>query len=207
MTRGKSKGRPEDPERRCIATGESQPAGGLVRFVVGPDGSVVPDVEGRLPGRGIWVSAERAALDRAVSRRLFDRAARRQVVVAPGLTDQVETLLVRRLTELVALARKSGVAVGGFGKVKDWLQDGTARVLLQARDGSERERARLRPPSGSEGVVDCLSARELGLAFGRERVIHAALGAGGLTTRVVEEAARLAGFRAQGGDFAPEEGS
>lgn len=203
MTRGKSRGRPDDPERRCIATGETQPAQGLVRFVVGPDGTLVPDIEGRLPGRGIWVSADRAAVERAVARRLFDRAARRQVTVAPDLADRVEGLLVRRLTDLVALARKSGAAVGGFGKVKDWLGDGTARVLLQAADGSVRERSRLRPPPGQDDAIDCLSARELGLAFGRERVIHAALGAGGLATRVVEEAARLAGFRAQGGDLAP----
>jgi len=80
------------------------------------------------------------------------------------------------------------------------LLKGQAEVLLQASDGSERGKTKLRPPGGSETLIGALSASELGLAFGREHVIHAALAAGGLTTRVVEEAARLAGVRGQFGE-------
>lgn len=188
----------EGPERRCIATGESGPKAGLIRFVLSPEGEVVPDLLGRLPGRGLWVSAERAALERAVARNLFARAARAPARVPEGLVALVEALLARRVTELVALARKSGAAVAGFDKVKEWLAAGRAAALVQAADGSPRERARLRPPAGEGAHVTCLSAGELGLAFGRERVIHAALGAGGVTLRVVEEAARLARLRGPG---------
>ena len=199
MTRGGRAKTRTEPERRCIATGESGPAARLVRFVVGPEGQVVPDIGGRLPGRGIWVSADRAVLERAVGRRLFARAARAPVLVPDGLADLVEAQLAQRLVELVSLARKGGAAVCGFEKVRDALTKGTAAVLLQAHDGSLRERARLRPPVGPDSLVTALSAAELGLAFGRERVIHAALAAGGLATRVVEEAARLARMRGQVG--------
>ena len=203
MTRGGRAKTREGPERRCIATGESAPAAGLVRFVVGPEGMVVPDVAGRLPGRGIWVSAERAALERAVAKRLFARAARAPVVVPEGLVALVEAQLAQRLVELVSLARKGGGAVCGYEKTRDALMKGIGgrpvAVLLQAWDGSERGRGKLRPPEGSQGPVTALDAAELGMAFGRERVIHAALAAGGLGRRVVEEAARLAGVRGQFG--------
>ena len=89
----------------------------------------------------------------------------------------------------------SNGAVMGYEKVKDWLASGKARVLVQASDGSERGKTKLRPPEGPNGFIGLLTAGEMGLAFGRERAIHAALGAGGLTTRVVEEAARLSGLR------------
>ena len=203
MTRGgRTKDRTE-PERRCIATGASAPQAGLIRFVVGPGGMVVPDVAGRLPGRGIWVSADRAALERAAARKLFARAARAPVAVPEGLVGLIEDQLAARVVELVSLARKGGAAVCGYEKTRDALARGIGgrpvAVLLQAGDGSERGRAKLRPPEGRGGPVTALVAAELGMAFGRDRVIHAALAAGGLATRVVEEAARLAGIRGQVG--------
>ena len=115
----------------------------------------------------------------------------------PDLADRVEGALARRVIELVSLARKAGTAVAGYEKVRDWLTSGTAEVLIQAFDGSERGRAKLRPPHGPESLIEILSASELGLAYGRESVIHGALAGGGLTARVVEEAARLKGMRAQ----------
>lgn len=191
---GRDKDR-DDPERRCIATGESQPKAGLIRFVIGPEGVVVPDVAGRLPGRGIYVSASRAALEKAAAKGLFSRAAKAPVTVPPDLVDTVEAALVRRLTETVSMARKAGEAICGFEKVKAWLEKGEAAVLVQASDGSERGKGKLYPPDGPETLIGCLTAGELGLSFARERAIHAALAAGRLAERAVEEAARLAGLR------------
>lgn len=187
----------DGPERRCIVTGEVQPKGGLIRFVVGPGAEVVPDLAGKLPGRGIYVSADRGALETAVKRRLFSRAARAPVVAAEDLGATVEEMLARRVIDAVALARKAGQAVAGYEKTRDWLVSGTAAVLIQAADGSERGKAKLRPPPGAGRHVTCLTAGEIGLAFGREHVIHAALAAGGLSGRVVEEAAKLARLRGQ----------
>jgi predicted RNA-binding protein YlxR (DUF448 family) len=197
MTRGGREKDHDDPERKCIASGESQPKAGLVRFCVGPEGQVVPDILGRLPGRGLYVAADRALIDKAAKKGLFARAARQPVKVPDGLADLVEQLLLQRVVELLSMARKAGDAVTGYEKVKDMLAKGQAATLIQASDGSERGKTKLRAPEGEGGFIGVLTAGEMGLSFGRERAIHAALAAGGLRTRVVLEAARLAGLRSQ----------
>jgi len=206
MARGGAAKRASESERRCIATGEVQPKTGLIRFVVGPEAEIVPDLLGKLPGRGIWVAADRGALQTAVKRRLFARAAKRQVTLPDDLLERVEAGLLRRVTEDLALARKAGTAVAGFEKAKSWLDAGQAAVLIQASDGSARGKSKLRPPGGEESLIDCLTGQEIGLAFGREIVIHAALAAGGLTERVVEDAAKLSGVREKGGGVTPGKG-
>lgn len=191
---GQSRKMDDDPERKCIVTGVVAPKHELIRFVVGPDDQVTPDILGKLPGRGMWVSSDRAALDKAAAKGLFSRAARQKVNVPDGLSDEVVRQLLRRVVELISLGRKSGVAITGYEKVKDWLVKEQAKVLLQASDGSERGKAKLRPPSGGHHI-EWLTASELGLAFGRQTVIHGALASGGLAKRVVEEAQRLKGAR------------
>ncbi|WCR10309.1 RNA-binding protein [Paracoccus stylophorae] len=198
MSRGGRIKQRDEPERRCIVTGEVQPKRGLIRFVVGPDGTVVPDLAEKLPGRGIWVTADRAAIDKAAAKGLFSRAARTQARPPEGLADLVEAATARRVVELVSLARKSGKAVAGFEKVKGWLSEGRAKVLLQASDGSERGKGKLWTPTGGRWF-GCLTASELGLSFGRDHVIHGALAAGGLTDKVILEAGRLTGLRGHDG--------
>ncbi|GAB4381821.1 RNA-binding protein [Albidovulum sp.] len=199
MTRGGRDKSRDEPERRCIVTAQVQPRAGLVRFVVSPEGVVVPDLAAKLPGRGIWVTADRAILTQAARKGLFARAARAPVTVPDDLADMVESGLARRVVETVSLARKAGRAVAGFEKVKAWLAAGRARVLLQASDGSERGKGKLWTPEGGRWF-GCLTAAELGLAFGRDSVIHAALGAGGLSMRVVEDAQKLSSLRAKDGE-------
>lgn len=191
---GQAKHREDGPERRCIVTGESQPAAGLIRFVVGPDGQVVPDLRGKLPGRGIWVTADRAALTKAAAKGHFARAARAKVTVPDGLADLIESALSRQVTDLISMARKSGDAVAGYEKVKAWLDREEAQILIQATNGSERGKSKLSTPHFGR-YIGWLTAEELGLAFGRQTVIHAALRAGGLARRVVDEAQRLKGLR------------
>ena len=198
MSRGGREKENELPERRCIVTGDVQPKPGLVRFVVAPDGTIFPDLAEKLPGRGIWVTADRAVIEKAAAKGMFARAARAQVRVPDNLADMVEEGLAHRVVELISLARKAGGAVVGFEKVKGWLADGKAKVLLQASDGSERGKGKLWTPEGGRWF-GCLTSSELGLAFGRDHAIHGALAAGGLTPRVIREAARLAGLRRQDG--------
>lgn len=194
LTRGgRTKDRTE-PERRCIATGDSQPKAGLIRFVVGPDARIVPDVMGKLPGRGIWVAADRGALDKAVAKKLFARSAKQAVEVPEGLLAQVERQLARRVIDGIALARKAGQAIAGYEKVKTWLDRGDAAVLIQAIDGSGRGKSKLSTPQNGR-YIGWLTADELGLAFGRDHVIHSALAPGRLSQRVVEDATRLKGVR------------
>ncbi len=195
MSRGGREKDYSDPERKCIATGEIHPKRGLIRFVVGPDDTVYPDLGEKLPGRGMWVSAERSALETAAGKKLFSRAAKRQVTVPTDLLVDVDRALLRRVTDRLAMARKAGKAIAGYEKVKDWLLQDKAAILLQACDGSPRGKSKLRPPGGRGSFFEILTAPELGLAFGREHVIHAALAAGGLTDRFREDAVRLSGVR------------
>jgi predicted RNA-binding protein YlxR (DUF448 family) len=191
---GVSKDRQDGPDRKCIATGEVQPKYGLVRFVVGPEGQVVPDILGKLPGRGMYVAADRAAIELAAKKNLFSRAAKTQVTVPEDLVEEVERQLARRVIDLISLQRKGGRAVAGYEKTKGWLQNEEAEVLIQAVDGSGRGKSKLSTPHYGQ-YIGWLTADELGLAFGRQTVIHGALASGGLTLRVVEEAQRLKGVR------------
>lgn len=205
MTRGGRTRYRDDPERKCIATGDVQPKRGLIRFALSPEGLVVPDIMEKLPGRGIWVTADWPALEKAIEKRLFSRSAKQAVTVPDGLIEAVEAALVKRVSEHLGLARKAGLAVAGYEKVKSWLEKEEAVILLQASDGSERGKSKLRAPGGRGSFFDVLTASELGLSFGREHVIHAALGRGGLTERFREDAIRLSGVRAIGGDGATGE--
>lgn len=198
MTRGGAAKTRDEPERRCVATGESGPKQGLIRFVLGPDGLVVPDLAERLPGRGVWVTATRAAVEKAATKRLFSRGLKTQAAAPDGLVDLVEALLAKRLIETVALARKAGQAVAGFEKVRARLREGDAGAVLAARDGAADGRAKIAAMAGESPVIAVLDGGELGLAFGRDSVIHAALDSGGLTDRVKREARRLDGFRQSG---------
>jgi predicted RNA-binding protein YlxR (DUF448 family) len=209
MTRGGARAERDDPERRCLVTGESGPKAGLLRFVLSPEGVVVPDVTGKLPGRGLYVTASRPILEKA-ARGHFARGAKAPVTVPDDLALAVERQLAARVVELVSLARKAGLAVCGFEKVRDALAAagaGAGRgawarigVLLQAADGSARGKAKLWTPEGARWF-GCLTAAELGQAFGRDGVIHAAVASGALAGRVVEEAAKLRGLREEdGGD-------
>ncbi len=195
MTRGgQAKNHDDGPERKCIATGDVQPRDGLIRFVLGPDGRIVPDLAGKLPGRGVYVSANRAAIDKAAAKGLFSRALKQPVKLPDGLSDLIEQMLAKRVIDLISLARKSGQAISGYEKVKSWLQMEDASVLIQAEDGSGRGKSKLSTPYGGD-YIGWLTADELGMAFGRQTVIHAALGSGGLVPRIVEEAQRLKGVR------------
>ena len=169
----------------------------LVRFVVGPDGRVHPDVAERLPGRGLWTLARRDIVARAVKKRLFGRAARATVGVDDDLDQRVEVLLVRRAIDLIGLARRAGLAVCGFAKVEAALQAGKGAVLIAAVDGGADGRGKLRSRAAGQPVVELLTSAELGSAFGRESAVHALLKAGPLAEAFLATAARLAGFRVQ----------
>lgn len=202
---GADKDRENGPERKCIATGEVGTVETMIRFVVGPDNQIVPDVLGKLPGRGIWVSSTSEALDKAISKGLFSRAAKTKVTIPDGMAEMVEQQITRRVIDLLSLARKSGLAVAGYEKVKDLLDKEDAYILIQACDGSTRGKSKLSTPHRGK-YIGWLTADELGAAFGRETVIHSALGYGGLSNRVVEEATRLKGLRAQDGGMGRREG-
>ena len=183
------------PRRRCIATGDSKPVADLIRFVVGPEGRIVPDVAGDLPGRGIWISADRVRIEKAVEKGLFARAARRNVVVDPTLPAQVEELLLRRCLERIGLARRGGGAVAGFEKVRALLASGRAGLVMAASDAAADGRQKIRRVAPEVPVIDLFSRSELGQAFGRDQAVHAALMSGRMAALLWADASRLAGLR------------
>lgn len=140
------------------------------------------------------MTPHRDIVDRAVTKRLFARAARRPVSVPADLADRIEALLVRRCGDALGLARRAGSAVAGFDRVSDAVRRGRAAMLLFARDGAEGGRQKLGALGRGLASVAVLTSAELGAAFGRERIVHAAIG-GPICERLRLDLARLAGFR------------
>jgi hypothetical protein len=179
----------------------------MIRFVLGPDGALVPDLAAKLPGRGAWVIADRAAIETAVKKGLFARALEAPAKAPDGLADLIEGLLARRLLELLGQARKAGTLLLGAANVQAAARGGKVAALIEAQDGAPdgrrkslsalRAGGRFDPVRPMEGalLVACFSSQELSLALGRENVIHAALPEGGLAVRFLAEARRLHGFR------------
>ena len=192
--------RPADASRRCIVSGASAPRAGLLRFVVAPDGRLVLDLGESLPGRGLWVTAEHAALAAACEKGLFARAARRPVVVAPDLADEVERQLAARALDCLGLARRAGALVTGFDQVKRALAERRVAVLVEASDGARHGRERLGALARDIPVIAQFDGAALSRSLGRENVVHAALAPGRLADRFLREAARYAGVREPTGE-------
>jgi hypothetical protein len=185
-------------ERRDIVTGEVMDEARLIRFVAGPDGLVTPDLARKLPGRGLWVAADRASVETAAKKGLFARAAKAKVQSPPDLGDLVESLLKRRLLSGLGLARRAGHLTSGFEKVSAALAAGKAAWLIEASDGAADGRRKLwaksRKQSPPTPIIGVFNAEELGLALGAENVIHTAFLAGRAADRWAQDAYRLSGF-------------
>ena len=184
-----------DGLRTCIASGAKKPKEQMVRFVIGPDAKAVPDLDEKLPGRGLWLSAERDMIHTACARNLFAKRARQRVVAETELVDRVEALLAQRCIELLQLARRSGLLTFGFDEVRRRLADGAVGVLITARDAAPDRRAKIAAAAPGLPAKEALTGDELGLVMGRERIAHALVEAGGLADRVARELTRLAGMR------------
>lgn len=180
------------PLRRCLVRRESLAREAMLRFVVGPDRQLVFDAGATLPGRGLWLSASGDVVEMGLKRGVFSRAAKQMVVVPPDLRARVEAALRRRVIDLIGMARRSGNAIAGFEKAREWLVAGKAGLVVQAVDGSVEERARF--VGGRDVAVSAvLTAEELGRIFGREQAVHVVISAGKLSAKIQNEASRLAG--------------
>jgi predicted RNA-binding protein YlxR (DUF448 family) len=197
-------------ERLCIATRQVRPVGELIRFVIGPDGGVVPDLKRRLPGRGVWITARRAAVAEAVRRRLFGRGFKAEVRVSPELPDVVERLLEQSALNALSIAHKAGLVIQGFAKVEAALVASRPAVaaLVRASDAGEDGGRKLigafgrgndAVEEGTEGkIVKAFTSAQLDLALGRLNVVHAALLAGRASEAFLVRWRFLEDFRADG---------
>jgi len=189
--------------RRCAVSRTERAPDDLIRFVVGPSAAIVPDLARKLPGRGVWVTADRASVAAAVKANAFAKSLKRQVTVAPDLPDRVESLFVKRALEALSLANKAGMVLTGFDKVEALLESGRAAVLVHGSDAASDGAGRLdrkfaavqRDKGQTAPVVDWLTIDQLSLAIGRSNVVHAGLKQGGATNRFLREAERLRRYR------------
>lgn len=184
------------PLRRCVLTGERLAKEAMIRFALGPDGQVVPDLAARLPGRGMWLSAKGAVLEDRRLGQAFARAAKGRVTVPDDLRTMLVAGLERRVGELLGLARRAGQAVAGFVVAREWVASGRAGLVVEARDGAADGRRKLLA-GAAVPVVAPLTAAALGAVFGRDHVVHVAIAPGGLARSIATEAARLAGVRGE----------
>jgi len=194
---------PQAPQRRCVLTGERGPRDAMIRFVQAPDGTILPDLAETLPGRGVWVTADREELETALQKGRLQRALARGLKrklgpeqIPPDLADRIERLLLQRVQQRLGLERRAGRLALGFEGVKRGLETGRLGVLLEAGDGAWDGRRKLRALAGAEvTVVSSLSRSELSLALDRENVVHAGVDSGGGAQRLLRELERLARWR------------
>ena len=196
--------------RMCAVSREVRGIDELIRFVVSPQGEVIPDLKRKLPGRGLWISASRRTVAEAVRRHQFSRGFKRDVRAAATLPADTEALLVRSATEALAMAAKAGQVVSGFAKVEALLEQGKAEALIHASDGAADGIRKLDAIAGQRSrnigesrdfpIVTVLTSAELDLALGRSNVIHAALLAGPASKTFLSRCQTLVRYRAADDD-------
>ena len=193
--------RTRERERMCAATRIVRPVSDLVRFVVGPQGEVVPDVKGKLPGRGIWITATRDALGEAIKRKAFTRSFKREVRLPVDFVAGTERLLEQAVLDALAVAGKAGLVAAGFVKAEKALESEDVVALLHAAEASSEGTRKLdaawrRQRGGPPVVIGFLASAQLDLALNRPNVIHAALLAGPVSEILLARCRRLERFRA-----------
>lgn len=190
-------------QRMCAVTRVEASPDTLIRFVRSPTGELTPDLEHRLPGRGVWVDCARKTLEKAVKTKAFARGLHAAVVVPDDLADRLDGMLARRASDALALANKAGAVISGFQQVDAALEKDGVGVLLHGSDAAEDGRGKLdrkfraiqREKGANAAIIDNLTSAEMSLAIGRPSVVHAALIPGGLAKRFLREAERIARFR------------
>ena len=185
----------ENKVRQCLVSEELLPTETMIRFVVGPEDELVTDVAGRLPGRGLWLSARRDMIETAAAKRLFSKAAHRSVRVPDNLADTVSELLKRRCLDMLGLAKRAGLTAIGADQVRSQAAAGQTAVLVEAADGSVAEREKMIAAVRGAPMICAFARQDLGGAVGRVEAVHIGLAAGGLTSSFVTETARYEGVR------------
>ncbi len=192
-----------EAHRLCALTRAELDPAHLIRFVASPSGEIVPDLARRLPGRGVWITAEKNAVSQAATTGVFAKSLKRQVKVPDGLAETVDALLVRRVADALSLTNKAGLATAGYSQVEELVEGGAAAALLHGLDAApggqeklDRKFVAIASDKGcSAPIVTSLTIEQLSLAMGRTNVVHAALKQGGATDRFLSEAERLARYR------------
>jgi predicted RNA-binding protein YlxR (DUF448 family) len=163
------------PMRKCLVTGTTIEKKDLIRFVVDPENNLIADINQNLPGKGYWVKADRDTISKAINKKILCKAIKKKVTVEKNVLEKIEIQITKQIINQISLSRKAGAAIFGFDKIKASIKSNNIGLVIQALDGSDREKKRLRNHSIPKIIDDCLTGSELGKAFGREKVIHCAI--------------------------------
>ncbi len=188
-----------EPVRQCAVTRETFEMTQLVRFVLNPDGMVVPDIKKQLPGRGVWVLAQIDKVELAIKRHVFSKAFRQSVKVPENLADEVNRLLRMSVIQRLALSNKAGLVTIGFEKVSSVLNKKNIIALIHATTASAESCKKLdnkfysvqNKKNKNIKLVNCFDSDELSSALGRTNVMHIALETGGASLSFLENASQL----------------
>ena len=189
----------ENRKRQCLVTGDKLPACELIRFVCAPDGSIIPDLAAKLPGRGCWVTADRGILQQAVDRKLLLRAGQKmhkadgsgiKIQLKDGLLDFIEELLLKRCLDYIGLSNKSGIVISGFEKVRKILVSGKTNILMTASDSADNSRSKISQGLDNLQIIDMFAREELSNALGQDNAVHLALLPDKMRTSLLQEISR-----------------
>jgi len=192
-------------KRRCLASGEVCDPVHMVRFVLDPEDVVTPDIQGKLPGRGVWVSSNRKSLEKVIAQKGFVQGFKGKAKVEGDLFDLTARLLERRVLGLITMARKASVIALGFDQVQSMAREAAIAIRIEASDGSKDGRSKIRTLAKAMNreqdlpdpiVLGCFTADQIGQALGREAIVHAAVRPCKLAKAMKIDMARLSGFRA-----------
>ena len=183
--------------RTCIVSGQRKLKAEMLRFVIGPDNYAVLDVDEKLPGRGLWLSAERETLNIACNRDFFSKRARRRVSASIDLGQLAESLLTNKCIQLLQLARRSGILTVGSNEVSKNLCKGAKGLLVIAADGAPKSIRKVTNIARDLPIRSALNGNELGAVLGRKRLVNAFVEKGGLADRLARDLGRLSGLRKQ----------
>ena len=191
-------------ERRCLANGETRDPADMVRFVLDPEGVVTPDIQGKLPGRGVWVSSDQKSLEKVIAQKSFARGFKAKVKIDGNLAILTARLLERRVLGLITMARKASVIALGFDQVQSMAREAAIAIRIEASDGSKDGRSKIRTLAKAMNreqelpdpiLLGCFTAEQIGQALGREAIVHAAIRPCKLAKAMKLDVARLSGFR------------
>jgi uncharacterized protein len=196
------------PERKCILTGEHGARGELIRLALAPDGTVLPDLRAKAPGRGAWIGVDRAELETAIAKGKLKGALARafktgDISIPADLPDRIEEGLRRAAFDRLGLEMRAGTVLTGSDRIADAARRGQIHLLLHAADASEDGNRKLDQAlrvgldaEGEElrGVVIPAERTILSMALGRDNVVHIGLTAPASAERVADALGRWCGF-------------
>ena len=187
--------------RKCIVTGESREPVKMIRFVLGPFGEVVPDIEEKLPGKGMWVTSCYDTISKTVGKRSFERSMHQKVLISNGFLENIEQKLVARAVSAVGLARRAGRVLAGHTKIDHALRQGKVLLRIEAKDGAHDGRNKLTRLNPNIPILDCAYGEELARAFEKRDTVHLAIAVNnkdvddGLMAKFRKDFGRLEQFR------------